>query len=101
MRPTCPRALNHVSIPLPHRPQGGDLGCGSYRCYLLRIDVPPDKRLRGATHMILGGRENMRRGITTRQRGRSGSRVSGMDLGWLHRRNAIAAVALASTFLAA
>jgi outer membrane protein assembly factor BamE (lipoprotein component of BamABCDE complex) len=51
--------------------------------------------------MILGGRENMRRGITTRQGGRSGSRVSGMDLRRRQRRNAIAAVAVASTFLAA
>jgi outer membrane protein assembly factor BamE (lipoprotein component of BamABCDE complex) len=51
--------------------------------------------------MIRGGRENMRRGIITRQGGRGGSRVSGMDLRRRHRRQAIVAVALASTFLAA
>jgi outer membrane protein assembly factor BamE (lipoprotein component of BamABCDE complex) len=51
--------------------------------------------------MILGGGENMRRGITIRQGDRGGTRASRMDLRRLRRRNAIAAVALASTLLAA
>jgi outer membrane protein assembly factor BamE (lipoprotein component of BamABCDE complex) len=50
--------------------------------------------------MILEGRENMRRGITARQRDRGRNRVSGMDLRLRRRRNTIAAVALASALLA-